>query len=146
MNILVLNGPNLNMLEERPSDIYGGQSLKSIKQTLRDTYPDFNFRFVQSNHEGELVEALQNAQKDQLDGVVANFSAYTHTSIALHDAIELIQIPVVEVHLSNIHARESFREQSMTGRAAAGIITGFGSHSYVLGVHALEQLIQTKHG
>jgi 3-dehydroquinate dehydratase-2 len=146
MNILILNGPNLNMLEERPADMYGGQSLGSIEALIRESYPDHQFRFIQSNHEGELVEALHMAHKDELDGVVANFAAYTHTSIALHDAIEMLDLPVIEVHLSNIHAREEFREHSMTGAAAAGVITGFGAHSYVLGVQALSHHIENQKG
>lgn len=145
MNILVLNGPNLNLLGERDANVYGSETLSDIETLLRNTFPDVDFIFVQSNHEGELIDALHSARTGVVDGVVANWGGYTHTSAAIHDALELLDIPKVEVHLSNIHAREEFRERSVTGRAMDGIITGFGVNSYILGVTAVQQLI-TKSG
>ena len=141
MNILVLNGPNLNMLGKRDPDQYGSDTWEEIEQLLKDRFPDHKFTFFQSNLEGELVNVIQSLSEEGYDGVVANFGGYSHTSVAVRDALELVAIPVVEVHLSNIHAREDFRHQSLTGAASNGIITGFGKHSYLLGVRALEQIL-----
>ena len=144
MNILVINGPNLNMLGYRESEHYGTLTLKDIESTLLEIYPDLNFSFYQSNHEGELIEKLHKVSTDDsLQGVLLNFGAFTHTSVALRDALSILKIPKVEVHLSNIHARESFRHTSLTGAVCNGIIAGFGAQSYVLGVRALQQSIQT---
>jgi 3-dehydroquinate dehydratase-2 len=146
MNILILNGPNLNLLEERPLDQYGGHSLSEIEKILVDTFPEHQFTFIQNNHEGALIDALQKAHLGKTEGVVANFGAYTHTSIALRDAIEMVDLPVVEVHLSNIHGREKFRERSMTGSVATGVITGFGADSYRLGIQALAYHLKAQQG
>ncbi|MCW9707571.1 type II 3-dehydroquinate dehydratase [Fodinibius salsisoli] len=141
MKISILNGPNLNMLGTRDPEHYGSDTLDDIEKLLAESFPDHELTFFQSNGEGKLVEAIHALLEGNVDGVVANFAAYTHTSVAIRDAIELLEIPIVEVHLSNIHAREKFREQTLTGSVADGIITGFGKHSYVLGVHALEKLV-----
>lgn len=140
MNITIINGPNLNMLGRRDAEQYGSETLDDIRRYVEDTFPDHAFRFVQSNLEGELVSVIQGLVDAGSDGLVANFGGYTHTSVAIRDALDLLDIPVVEVHLSNIHAREEFRARSVTGAVADGIITGFGKHSYVLGVQALERL------
>lgn len=140
MKIFVLNGPNLNMLGKRDARQYGSDTLEDIEQLLIDTFPDHEMTFFQSNLEGELVETVQSLVNSDFDGLIANFGGYTHTSVAIRDALELIGIPYIEVHLSNIHAREEFRERSLTGQLARGIITGFGKHSYVLGVKALERI------
>lgn len=144
MKLSILNGPNLNMLGKRAPEQYGTKTLKDIEQLLIDSFPDHEMVFFQSNLEGELVESLQSLvdNDSDIDGVLVNFSGYSHTSVAIRDALEIVDIPIVEVHLSNIHAREKFREQSLTGSVADGIITGFGMQSYVLGVHALEKLIR----
>lgn len=142
MNILVLNGPNLNMLGKRDPDQYGSETWEEIEQWLKDRFPDHTFTFCQSNLEGELVQVLQSLSDGKYDGVVANFGGYTHTSVAIRDALEPVTIPVVEVHLSNIYAREDFRQRSLTGAVSRGVITGFGKHSYLLGVRALEQLLE----
>lgn len=140
MKILVLNGPNLNLLGKRSPEQYGSETLQSINRFIMDHYPDYDFTFIQSNREGELIDAIQSSEADEHDGIVANFGGFTHTSIAIHDALETVRIPKVEVHLSNIHAREDFRERSVTGKMANGIITGFGKHSYLLGIEAIKML------
>ena len=140
MKLLVLNGPNLNYLGKRDPEQYGSDTLSDIEKTLQDRYSDIDFIFIQSNHEGDLIEAIHSAKSGTIDGLVANWGGFTHSSVAIHDALELIDIPKVEVHLSNIHAREEFRERSITGRAMDGIITGFGINSYLLGVEAVQQL------
>ncbi len=141
MTILVLNGPNLNLLGQRDPETYGTQTLKDVETVLKTTFPELNFIFLQSNHEGDLVDAVQSARTGTIDAVVANWGGYTHSSVAIHDALELVSIPKVEVHISNIHARDEFRVHSITGRAMNGIITGFGIHSYVLGVEAALHLL-----
>ncbi len=138
MNILVLNGPNLNMLGKRDPDQYGTATLEQIEDTLKSAFDDVDFTFTQSNHEGELVEVIHElVRSSDYDGLVANFGAYTHTSIALRDALSMVEVPKIEVHLSNIHAREKFRSKSMTGEVCDGIITGLGVDSYKLGVDAV---------
>lgn len=144
MRILVLNGPNLNFLGKRDENVYGTATLSDIEKLLKDSYSDHDFIFVQSNHEGDLIDAIQSVRTGTVDAIVANWGGFTHSSIAIHDALELISVPKVEVHISNIHAREDFRERSITGKVMDGIITGFGINSYVLGVQAALQLISKK--
>ena len=144
MKISVLNGPNLNMLGKRDPEQYGSDTLENIEQLLIDSFPDHEMTFFQSNLEGELVEAIQSLIDSNFDGVIVNCGGFSHTSVAIRDALELIEIPIVEVHLSNIHGREEFRERTLTGAVADGIITGFGKQSYRRGVHALEKLIEEK--
>lgn len=141
MKLSVLNGPNLNMLGSRDPEQYGSDTLGDIENLLIESFPDYKLVFFQSNLEGELVEAIQSLLKSDVDGVIANFGGYSHTSVAIRDALDLLEIPIVEVHLSNIHAREEFREKTLTGSVADGIITGFGKQSYVLGIHAMEKLV-----
>ncbi|MDX1672630.1 MAG: type II 3-dehydroquinate dehydratase [Balneolaceae bacterium] len=140
MKLLVLNGPNLNKLGSRDPEQYGTVTLEEIEQLLIEAFPKHEFVFLQSNLEGELVDAVQSMEENDFEGLIANFGGYTHTSVALRDALEPVMLPVVEVHISNIHARESFRQKSLTGAVSDGIITGFGKHSYVLGVYAIERL------
>ncbi len=141
MKLYVLNGPNLNMLGKRDAAQYGTDTLEDIQQMLQEYFPDHEFTFFQSNGEGELAGAIQQLVASDYDGLIANFGAYTHTSVALRDALEMLTIPVVEVHLSNIHAREEFRHKTLTGAVSTGIITGFGKHSYALAVHAIKRMV-----
>jgi len=131
---MVLNGPNLNLLGTRETDVYGQASLDEIEGRLRESFPEVSFRFVQTNHEGGLVDALHEAESDKMDGVVLNAAAYTHTSVALRDAIAAISVPVVELHISNVHRRETFRRRSMISSVCRGQITGLGIAGYRLAV------------
>ena len=140
MKILVINGPNLNLLGTRNPNMYGTGTLEEMNNFLIAEFNNHDLVFFQSNIEGEIIDCLQNALKDGTQAIVANFGAYTHTSVAIRDALEPITFPKVEVHISNIHAREEFREKSLTGEVMNGIITGFGKYSYVLGIRAAEQL------
>ena len=137
----VLNGPNLNALGKREPGIYGGHTLADIEALCRAEGErlGFSIEFRQSNHEGDLVDWIHEAG-DTAAGIAINAGAYTHTSIALHDAIRAIKIPVVELHLSNVHAREEFRHTSMIAPAVKGVICGFGAHSYTLALHALSSI------
>ncbi len=137
-SFLVINGPNLNLLGTRQPDVYGSATLADAEVLCRETAGDLgcNVSFFQSNHEGELVDVLQ-AARGKHDGIVLNAGAYSHTSIALRDAIASVDIPTVEVHVSNIHAREPFRHKSLITPAALGIISGFGIIGYALGIRAL---------
>jgi 3-dehydroquinate dehydratase-2 len=131
---MVLNGPNLNLLGTRETDVYGQASLDEIEGRLRESFPEVSFRFVQTNHEGGLVDALHEAESNKMDGVVLNAAAYTHTSVALRDAIAAISVPVVELHISNVHRRETFRRRSMISSVCRGQITGLGIAGYRLAV------------
>lgn len=141
--IFVLNGPNLNMLGKREPGIYGGKTLKDIEVDCKSAALELGISvdFRQTNHEGVLVDWIQEAD-DAAAVVCLNPGAYGHTSIALHDAIRAISKPVIELHLSNIHAREEFRHKTWTAPAVKGIICGFGAHSYILALHAAKELIQ----
>jgi 3-dehydroquinate dehydratase-2 len=143
MKILILHGPNLNLLGTREPEVYGSLSLDDINNKLIDLGEELSVEVtcLQSNHEGELIDALQDAQT-WAKGVVFNPGAYTHTSIALRDAISAIEIPVIEVHLSNVYAREEFRHTSMISAVCTGKIAGFGWRSYVLGLNALVEVLQ----
>ncbi|TCI47668.1 MULTISPECIES: type II 3-dehydroquinate dehydratase [unclassified Exiguobacterium] len=144
MHILVLNGPNLNLLGKREPDVYGDVSLKGLTAELLLEAPgDVRLTFIQSNHEGELIDALHEAY--DYAGVILNAGAYTHTSIALRDAIAAISAPVVEVHISNVHARESFRHESKLAGVCLGVISGFGLTSYTLALHALIEHWRNRH-
>ena len=138
MKIMIINGPNLNMLGIREKNIYGTFTYEDLCKYI-ETYPnykekDIDFTFLQTNHEGEIVDYLHKAYTEKYDGIVLNAGGYTHTSVAIHDAIKAVSIPTVEVHISNIHAREEFRKVCMTSPACIGQITGLGKFGYILAV------------
>ena len=136
MKILILNGPNLNLQGRRDTGVYGTQTFETFFERLRSLYPAVGFGYFQSNIEGELIDAVQQAD-GVYDGVVLNAGGYTHTSVALRDAVSAVSVPVVEVHISSILAREEFRHVSLLAPVAKGSIMGFGLDSYRLGVEAL---------
>jgi len=141
LRILVIHGPNLNLLGTREPGHYGTQTLADINQQLIELGDNLGLEIssFQSNHEGELVDQIQSAAANHIDGIIINPAAYTHTSIALRDAMLASQIPFVEVHLSNIHSREEFRHRSMLADAASGIVAGFGAASYTLALRGLNE-------
>lgn len=136
MKIQIINGPNINLLGKREPGIYGARSFEDYFMELKSRYSHVEFDYFQSNVEGEMINKLHEVGFDY-DGVVLNAGAYTHTSIALQDAIRAISAPVIEVHISNVHQREAFRHKSMISCACVGVICGFGLDSYRLGVEAL---------
>lgn len=134
MKLLILNGPNLNLLGTREPETYGRTTLADVEAGLRAAFPEVTFAFFQSNHEGALIDRLHAAQDEACDGIVFNPGGYTHTSVALRDAVAAIRVPVVEVHLSNVHAREDFRHRSLIAPVCAGQISGLGHRGYHLAV------------
>lgn len=134
--ILIVNGPNLNLLGVREPSIYGHYSFESYMPKLRADFPDVKIKYYQSNVEGELINKLQEVGFEY-DGIVLNAGAYTHTSIALLDCIRSLRCPVVEVHISNVHAREEFRHKSMISAACLGVICGFGLAGYKMAIEGL---------
>ena len=139
MKILIINGPNLNLLGKREPGIYGTQTMESCVAALRSRYNGtVDIEYFQSNHEGEIIDRLHAAGFDsEYYGIILNAGAYTHTSLAIADAISAIERPVIEVHISNVHSREEIRHRSMISRACHGVIAGFGLDSYRLAVEAL---------
>ena len=142
MKLLVIDGVNLNMLGQREPEIYGTTTLNDIEELVRKhcNTQDIAVDFYQSNVEGELVNAILDG-KEKYNGIIANFGAYSHYSIALHDCLAMVKIPVIEVHLSNVHAREEYRQSLLTGSVSKGIICGFGSYGYIMAVDAMENII-----
>lgn len=138
MHITIINGPNLNLLGSREPEIYGSKSFETFLDELRQRFPQVQLDYFQSNHEGALIDKMQ-ACTGKADGIIFNGAGYTHTSIALADTIKAIPVPVIEVHISNIHAREGFRQHSYTAANAKGIISGLGLEGYAL---ALTWLLQ----
>lgn len=141
MNFYIIHGPNLNFLGIREPEIYGTQSLEDINAEIRH-FADTNgyeVQFYQSNHEGEIIDQIQKAHLQEVDGIIINPGAFTHYSFAIHDALKGVSPVAVEVHLSNVHTREDFRKNSVTAPACLGQITGFGSDGYILSMLAIER-------
>lgn len=140
MKILILNGPNLNLLGQREETHYGNLSLDKIKDLINNKYPDLSFTFFQSNHEGEIIEKIQNSE-NEFDGLIINPGGYAHSSVAIHDALNEIKIPKIEVHLSHLANREEFRQSLITAKACNGYISGFKEYSYLAGIFLLNEII-----
>ena len=136
MKIQIINGPNINLLGKREPSIYGSQSFEDYLEELKARYPNVTFEYYQSNVEGEMINKIHEVGFD-FDGIILNAGAYTHTSIALQDAIRAVKSPVIEVHISNVHKREEFRHKSMISCACVGVICGLGLDSYRLAVEAM---------
>ena len=142
--ILIIHGPNLNLLGSREPDIYGKTTLKDINIMLGDEAKSLGVEIeaFQSNHEGEIVQKIQDAKTENVGAILINPAAYTHTSVAIRDAINAVNIPVVEVHISNIYAREEFRKISLISPVAVGVISGFGFESYIFGLKAAADIVK----
>ena len=140
--ILILNGPNLNLLGNRETDVYGEKSLNDIKQICEEkcSLLKLSCDFIQSNNEGELISLIQSVEND-FEGLIINPAAFTHTSVAILDALRAISKPKIEIHLSNIYTREEYRKKSITSEAVNGVICGFGANSYILAIEAINDLI-----
>jgi len=139
MKVLILNGPNLNLLNKRPDEHYGSLSLDEIESALRKEFPDHQFEFFQSNHEGKLINKIQSASKS-FDGLIINPGGYSHTSVAIKDTLEICSIPKIEVHLSNLASRETFRHNMLTASSCNGYISGFREKSYFAAIYLLEKI------
>lgn len=140
MKFLIINGPNLNLLDKRPPNIYGSLSLDLIEEIIIKEFSSHKFEFFQSNHEGELIAKIQNAGK-LFDGLVINPGGFAHTSVAIKDALEICNIPKIEVHISNLASRETFRHFMLTASSCDGYISGFKEKSYLAAVFLLEKLV-----
>ena len=140
--IIILNGPNLNLLGEREKNQYGNVTLKDIEKNCKDfaVKNKINLSFYQSNVEGELVNEIQKARNNQ-NGLIINAGGYTHTSVAIHDALKILNIPIIELHISNIYNREEFRHKSLISKVAKGIICGLGAEGYLLSLEAMKKLL-----
>ena len=141
--IIIINGPNLNLLGEREKSQYGSETLSTVKKKCLDLGKKLKLqiKFVQSNIEGELVTQIQKSRK-KYDGLIINAGGYTHTSVSILDALLTLKIPIIELHISNIYSREAFRQKSLISRAASGIICGFGTKGYIMSINALNKLMK----
>ena len=141
--IIILNGPNLNLLGEREKNQYGNFSLKDIEKNCSDFAVKNNIKLTlfQSNIEGELVTQIQESRNQQ-DGLIINAGGYTHTSVAIHDALKILKIPIIELHISNIYNREEFRHKSLISKVAKGVICGFGAEGYLMSLNAMNKFLE----
>ncbi len=142
-NIIIINGPNLNLLGEREKNKYGTLSLKKIENNCSDFCKKngLNLTFYQSNIEGEIVEKIQSARSN-FSGLIINAGGYTHTSVAIHDSLKILKIPIIELHITNIYNREEFRHKSLISRVANGVICGFGSEGYIMSLQAMKLFVK----
>ena len=140
--IIILNGPNLNLLGEREKEKYGNVTLENIETNCKDFAKknDLDLSFFQSNIEGELVEKIQEARKKQ-QGLIINAGGYTHTSVAIHDALKILKIPIIELHITNIYNREEFRHKSLISKVAKGVLCGFGTEGYIMSLQAMKNYL-----
>ena len=143
--IIILNGPNLNLLGEREKSQYGNATLKDIENNCRDfaSKNEIKLSFYQSNVEGELVNQIQNSRIEQ-DGLIINAGGYTHTSVAIHDALKILKIPIIELHISNVYNREEFRHKSLISKVAKGVICGFGANGYIFALTAMKKFLKNE--
>jgi 3-dehydroquinate dehydratase II len=143
--IIILNGPNLNLLGEREKKQYGSFTLKDIEKNCNEysAKNDINLSFFQSNIEGELVDKIQTSRINQ-DGLIINAGGYTHTSVAIHDALKILKIPIIELHISNIYNREEFRRKSLISKVANGVICGFGANGYIMSLNAMNKFLKNE--
>ena len=143
--IIILNGPNLNLLGEREKNQYGSFTLSDVEKKCEEFADknNFNISFYQSNIEGELVEKIQNSRNDQ-NGLIINAGGYTHTSVAIHDALKIIKFPIIELHITNIYNREDFRHISLISKLAKGVICGFGPEGYVMAIKAMNKFLDNE--
>ncbi len=141
--IIILNGPNLNLLGEREKKQYGSFTLKDLEKSCNDYANQNNIElsFFQSNLEGELVNQIQTSRNNQ-DGLIINAGGYTHTSVAIHDALKILKIPIIELHISNIYNREEFRHKSLISKVAKGVICGFGAEGYIMSLNAMNKFLE----
>lgn len=140
MKILIMNGPNINLLNKRPDENYGSLSLKEIEEIINKEFRSHKIQYFQSNHEGELIDKIQNAD-NFFNGLIINPGGYSHTSVAIRDALEICSIPKVEVHISNLASRETFRSIMLTASSCDGYISGFREKSYLAAIYLLEKII-----
>ena len=143
--IIILNGPNLNLLGEREKNQYGNVTLEDIKNNCIEyaVKNEIKLSFYQSNIEGELVNQIQKSRNDQ-NGLIINAGGYTHTSVAIHDALKILKIPIIELHISNIYNREDFRHKSLISKVAKGVICGFGADGYVMSIKAMSKFLKNE--
>ena len=141
--IIILNGPNLNLLGEREKDQYGSFTLKDIENDCNNFAKKNKIKlsFFQSNIEGEIVDEIQNS-RNKKDGLIINAGGYTHTSVAIHDALKILKIPIIELHISNVYNREEFRHKSLISKVARGVICGFGADGYLMSLQAINRLLE----
>ena len=141
-NILIINGPNLNLLGEREQSQYGSITFDSLRKTCLEKSKELgiNLEFLQSNIEGEIVTLIQNARK-KYDGIIINAAGFTHTSVSIRDALAIYKKPIIELHISNIYKREEFRHKSLISAVASGIICGLGANGYILAINAMQELL-----
>jgi len=142
MKVFVINGPNLNLLGEREVEVYGSVKLDDINESMRvrGESLDFDLEFYQANHEGEIVDIVHRA-RSEARGIIINPAGYSHTSVAILDALLACELPIIEVHISNVHRRDEFRQTLLTAKASSGVIAGFGPHGYLLALEALHEIL-----